>query len=76
MSLAPVPTLAERIEAPFGLATSAHPARLPDIAINLFWHAKFNRDPGSLWLRQRFVDRVLRHFSICRQLATSDGDHT
>ena len=48
--------LAERIEAPFGLATSAHPARLPDIAINLFWHAKYHRDPANLWLRQLLVE--------------------
>ena len=50
-----VQRLADRIQEPFGLATSPHPARLPDIAINLFWHAKFNRDPGSLWLRQLLV---------------------
>lgn len=48
--------LAERIEAPFVLASSPHPARLPDIAIHLFWHARYHRDPGSLWLRQRFVE--------------------
>ena len=47
---------AQRCEAPFGLVTSAHPARLPDIAINLFWHAKFNRDPANMWLRQLFVE--------------------
>ena len=47
---------AQRCELPFGLATSPHPARLPDIAINLFWHAKFNRDPANLWLRERFVE--------------------
>jgi DNA-binding transcriptional LysR family regulator len=47
---------AERCEVPFGLVTSPHPARLPDIAINLFWHAKFNRDPASMWIRQLFVE--------------------
>lgn len=47
---------AQRCEAPFGLATSPHPARIPDMAINLFWHAKFNRDPASMWLRQLFVE--------------------
>jgi DNA-binding transcriptional LysR family regulator len=47
---------AERCEAPFGLVTSPHPARLPDIAINLFWHAKFNRDPANMWIRQLFVE--------------------
>ena len=54
---------AERCEAPFGLLTSPHPARLPDIAINLFWHAKLNRDPANMWFRQLFVE----HF------ADSDG---
>jgi DNA-binding transcriptional LysR family regulator len=47
---------AERVQDAFGLETSPHPARLPDIAINLFWHAKFNRDPASLWLRQLLVE--------------------
>ena len=47
---------AERCEAPFGLVTSPHPAHLPDIAINLFWHAKFNRDPANMWIRQLFVE--------------------
>lgn len=47
---------AERVQGAFGLETSPHPARLPDIAINLFWHAKFNRDPASLWLRQLLVE--------------------
>jgi DNA-binding transcriptional LysR family regulator len=47
---------ADRVEDPFGLMTSPHPARLPDIAINLFWHAKYNRDPANLWLRQLLVE--------------------
>lgn len=47
---------AQRCEAPFGLVSSPHPARIPDIAINLFWHAKFNRDPASLWMRQLLVE--------------------
>lgn len=47
---------AQRCETPFGLVASPHPARLPDIAINLFWHAKFNRDPANMWMRQLFVE--------------------
>jgi DNA-binding transcriptional LysR family regulator len=47
---------AERCETPFGLVTSPHPVRLPDIAINLFWHAKLNRDPANMWIRQVFVE--------------------
>lgn len=47
---------AERCEVPFGLTTSPHPVRLPDIAINLFWHAKLNRDPANMWMRKLFVE--------------------
>jgi len=47
---------AERVRDAFGLVTSPHPVRLPDIAINLFWNARFNRDPANLWLRQLFVE--------------------
>ena len=47
--------LAWRIQDAFQLATCAHPAALPDIAINMYWHAKFNRDPANLWLRQQLL---------------------
>ena len=43
--------LADRLIEPFGLAKLAHPAKLPDIAINLFWHAKYHRAPANRWLR-------------------------
>jgi DNA-binding transcriptional LysR family regulator len=47
---------AERVQDAFGLVTSPHPARLPDIAISLFWHAKYNRDPANIWLRQLWTE--------------------
>jgi DNA-binding transcriptional LysR family regulator len=47
---------AVRVQDAFGLTTSPHPAGLPEIAINLFWHAKLNRDPANIWLRQLFVE--------------------
>lgn len=43
--------LAQRMTGPFGLTAVPHPARLPEIAINLFWHAKQHKDPGNQWLR-------------------------
>ena len=46
---------AVRSEKPFGLVTSPHPAKLPEIAINMLWHAKFNRDPANMWMRQLLV---------------------
>jgi DNA-binding transcriptional LysR family regulator len=43
--------LAERMVAPFGLAYVTHPAPLPEVAINVFWHAKFHKAPANQWLR-------------------------
>jgi len=43
--------LADRLLGPFGLVKVAHPAKLPEIAINVFWHAKYHRSPANRWLR-------------------------
>jgi DNA-binding transcriptional LysR family regulator len=48
--------LAQRCTAPFGLKYVPHPVKLPEIAINLFWHARHHREPGNQWLRQLIVD--------------------
>jgi DNA-binding transcriptional LysR family regulator len=42
---------AVRCAEPFDLTYVAHPAKLPEIAINQFWHGRFRRDPGNQWLR-------------------------
>jgi|SRR5579871_1843832 len=42
---------AVRCTGPFGLTYVPHPAKLPEIGIQVFWHAKFHRDPGNQWLR-------------------------
>jgi len=42
---------AQRCVEPFGLTHVPHPAKLPEIAINLFWHARSHREPGNQWLR-------------------------
>lgn len=46
---------AQKCEEPFQLETSPLPFKLPDIAIHLFWHAKYNREPANMWLRQQMV---------------------
>lgn len=52
---------AYRCAEPFGLKYVAHPAKLPEIAINQFWHARFHREPGNRWLRgvvaEQFLDQ-------------------
>lgn len=44
---------------PFRLKYVTHPVALPDIGINVFWHAKYHKDPGNQWLRGVIFD----HFS-------------
>jgi DNA-binding transcriptional LysR family regulator len=48
---------------PFGLRYVAHPLALPEININVFWHAKFNKDPANKWLRGLIFD----HFADGRE---------
>jgi DNA-binding transcriptional LysR family regulator len=43
--------LADRLLGPFGLVKRPPPVPLPEIAINVFWHAKVHRSPASRWLR-------------------------
>jgi DNA-binding transcriptional LysR family regulator len=43
--------LAAQLAEPFGLAFAPHPVRLPEVAINVFWHAKAHRSQGNQWLR-------------------------
>lgn len=43
--------LAERLAEPFDLRFQPHPVALPEVAINLFWHAKVHRSPANQWLR-------------------------
>ncbi|KAF1021168.1 MAG: PCP degradation transcriptional activation protein [Paracidovorax wautersii] len=48
--------MAQSMAEPFGLAYGAHPARLPQVAINLFWHTRVHRDPANQWLRALLAD--------------------
>jgi DNA-binding transcriptional LysR family regulator len=47
---------AARCVEPFGLSYVAHPFHVPQIGVNLFWHAKFHRESGNRWLRQVVVE--------------------
>lgn len=48
--------LAQRLADPFGLAWQPHPVALPEVAINVFWHAKVHRAPANQWLRGLLFD--------------------
>jgi DNA-binding transcriptional LysR family regulator len=43
--------LAQSLVEPFELSYCPHPVDLPEIAINVFWHAKVHRSPAHQWLR-------------------------
>jgi DNA-binding transcriptional LysR family regulator len=42
--------------APFNLHYVDLPLKLPDIGINLFWHARFHKEAGNQWLRGLVFD--------------------
>jgi len=48
--------LAERAAAPFGLDWATPPLDLPPLQTNIFWHRRFNQDPGNQWLRGLLAD--------------------
>ncbi len=43
--------LAHSLVDPFDLTFRPHPIDLPEIGINVFWHAKVHRSPAHQWLR-------------------------
>ncbi len=43
--------LAERAGPALGLAWITPPLALPPLQTNMFWHRRFNQDPGNQWLR-------------------------
>lgn len=52
--------LAERAGPPFGLAWITPPLALPPLQTNMFWHRRFNQDPGNQWLRTLVADSFAR----------------
>ncbi|MGO4476336.1 LysR family transcriptional regulator [Massilia sp. 2TAF26] len=48
--------LAESAAAPFGLKWIEPPLALPTLQTNVFWHRRFNHDPGIQWLRGLIAD--------------------
>lgn len=48
--------LAQSLAGPFDLTFRPHPIDLPEVAINVFWHAKVHRSPAHQWLRGLVFD--------------------
>jgi DNA-binding transcriptional LysR family regulator len=47
---------AQAVAEPFQLVYVPHPATLPEITINLFWHARYHKDPANQWLRGQIFE--------------------
>src|SRR5262249_29784753 len=48
--------LVNRCAGPFDLVSVRVPVGLPAIPIDLFWSARYHRDPANQWLRTLMVD--------------------
>jgi DNA-binding transcriptional LysR family regulator len=48
--------LVNRCAGPFDLSSVPVPFELPSIPINLFWSARYHRDPANQWLRTMMVE--------------------
>lgn len=43
--------LASRLAEPFNLVWTAHPVKLPEISVGMFWHAKMHKSAENRWFR-------------------------
>ena len=48
------------LEQPFGLISLPHPAGLPTVNIDAYWHRRLHRDPANLWLRNLLFELFSR----------------
>lgn len=48
--------LADMIGTHFDVITLDHPLKLPEIQINIFWHARSHEDSANTWLRRLIFD--------------------
>ena len=47
--------LAESMKRLTGIKVLRPPIPLPKIRVSLYWHERFHRDPGNVWLRSVYV---------------------
>jgi DNA-binding transcriptional LysR family regulator len=52
--------LVDRCVGPFDLSFAPVPFELPSISIDLFWSARYHRDPANQWLRTMMVETFNR----------------
>jgi len=45
-------------ERQFKLAFKPHPLDLPRFSVNVFWHARYHKDPGNQWLRRLIFNNL------------------
>jgi DNA-binding transcriptional LysR family regulator len=45
--------------APFKLKYLPHPVPFPEFDVNLFWHARFHKEPGNQWLRNVLAEMAV-----------------
>lgn len=48
--------MVELLAEPFGLGRATHPVMLPEVSVDIFWHARLHRDPANQWLRRMIFE--------------------
>ncbi len=68
--------LVNRCAGPFDLAFAPVPFELPAIPIDLFWSARYHRDPANRWLRTMMVAAFNREEATRQNANPSTGEGT
>jgi DNA-binding transcriptional LysR family regulator len=56
--------IAREMQPRFNLVVKNCPLTLPQVAVDLYWHDRFHRDPGNKWLRQTFATLFKGRFKV------------
>jgi DNA-binding transcriptional LysR family regulator len=65
--------LVNRCAGPFDLTSVPVPFELPSIPINLFWSARYHRDPANQWLRTMMVEAFSREEAVRQRDSSPNG---
>jgi DNA-binding transcriptional LysR family regulator len=65
--------LVNRCAGPFALSSVPVPFELPSIPINLFWSARYHRDPANQWLRTMMVETFNKEEAARRSVGNCRG---
>ena len=57
-----------------GLKYLPHPLKLPEANVNLYWHARFHKDPANQWLRTTLFNIFSERHKHARETSSVSAD--